>query len=143
MGSLCNENPLRAKVMNMKALQRIVVASVVLAVLLAPLALLADQLPAPLEKKITPGVTTIAYAGQNLRFTTDVALVIRFDAMSATQIKLTVKAYGSTSPSAASGTTDLNIYWENFNTDIYTGPAPPSSQPWEGVLNSESGFTEK
>jgi len=131
--------------MKMKALPRILVAGIVLAVLLLPMVLVADQLPAPLEKKIAPGITTIAYAGQNLRFTTDVSLVISFDALSATRIKLTVKLYGTSSsgPSAASGGSDLNIYWENFSTDVYTGPAPSTTQPWEGVLNSESGFTEK
>ena len=130
----------------MKGLPRIVVAGLLLAAVLLPLAALADQLPAPLEKKITPGITNIQYAGQDLRFTTSVSLIIRFDAVSATKIRLTVKTYGSSGtggPSAASSTSELSIFWENFSTDVYVGTAPSTSESWEGVLNTESGFTEK
>lgn len=127
----------------MKVLARLLVAGVVLAALLTPLTILADQLPLPLQKKINPGVTTISYAGQDLRFTTAVPLVVRLEPLSTTRIKLTVSAYGAPAGGGhAAAPADLNIYWENWDSDVYTGP-PPTSDDWEGVLNTESGFTEK
>lgn len=128
----------------MKSLPRLLVAAVALAIVLMPLALLADQLPAPLEKKINPGVTTIEYAGQTLRFTTPVSLIINLDPISTTQIRLSVRTYGTTSgPQGAAAATDVNIYWEDFDNDVYNGPPPPTSSPWEGILYTESGYTEK
>jgi hypothetical protein len=126
----------------MKAVTRLLVVSVVLATILVPLTLFADQLPIPLDKKLSPGVTDVTYAGQTLRFSTPVPLVIRFEPQTITQIKLTVRAYGSPAGGAqgVSGG-QLSIYWQNWDTDVYSGP-PPSAD-WEGILNTESGFTEK
>lgn len=129
----------------MKVVGRLLVAAIVVAVIVLPLTLLADQLPAPLEKKLPSGVTTVSYAGQNLRFTSPTPLVVRLEPVNATRIKLTVRAYGSTSdggPAGSASALDLNIYWENWSNTVYNGP-PPVSQDWEGVLNTESGFTEK
>lgn len=127
----------------MKALMRLLVVSVVLATVLLPLTVLADALPAPLEKKLSPGVHTISYAGQQLRFDSPVALLVRFEPLSTTQIKLLVNAYGAPAaggPQGSSGT-DVTIFWENFQSEVYSGPPPTSD--WLGILNTESGFTEK
>jgi hypothetical protein len=130
-------------VIKMKALARLLVAGIAVALLVTPLAILADQLPAPLEKKLSPGVTTVDYAGQSLRFTTAVPLVVNFSAISETLIRRQVRSYGAAGGGQGSAAANLNIYWENWDNDVYDGPAPPPSAPWEGVLNSESGFTEK
>jgi hypothetical protein len=126
----------------MKAL-RLLVVGIVLAAVLMPFAVQADQLPAPLERKLVPGVTTVSYAGQTLRFMTAVPLILRLDPITITQIKITVRSYGSVSGPQGTSGTSLNIFWENWATDIYDGPPPPPSDPWEGIINSESGFTEK
>lgn len=127
----------------MKVLARLLVVVVVAALLLTPLSVLADQIPMPLQKKIAPGVTTVNYAGQNLRFTTPIGLVVKFDPITETRIRLTVRAYGSASATQGGQVAVISIYWENWGSDVYTGSAPTASNPWEGVLNSESGFTEK
>jgi hypothetical protein len=127
----------------MKVVGRLLVVGFVLAAVLVPLMVVADQLPRPLEKKLTPGVTTVSYAGQDLRFTTPVPLIVKFDALSTTQIRLTVRAYGSVSGGGAEGAAgaDVNIFWENWSNDVYTGPPP--TEAWDAVLDTESGFTEK
>ena len=127
----------------MKALPRLLVAGFALALFLAPQMIQADQLPLPLDKKLPAGVTTVNYAGQSLRFTTPVPLIISLSPISETRIRLTVRSYGGGGASQGAVAANVTIYWENYNSDVYTGPAPPSSQPWEGTLNSESGFTEK
>lgn len=125
----------------MKAVTRLLVVGVVLATILLPLTVLAGQLPAPMEKKLTPGIHDITYAGQTLRFDSPVALVIKFDALSTSRIKLTVRTYGTPSPAQGTSGGILSIFWENWGSDVYSGP-PPSAD-WEGVLDTESGFTEK
>jgi hypothetical protein len=132
----------RAKVIKMKSLPRLLVAGIALAILLMPLAILADQLPLPLEKKVPAGVTTVDYMGQTLKFTTAVPLVVKFEALSDYQIRLTVRTYSGTSGGAqGSSAGSMNIFWEDWSNDVYDGPPP--SEPWEGILNTESGFTEK
>ena len=126
----------------MKVFTRLLVVSVVLATVLMPLTALADGLPAPLDKKLTPGVHTISYAGQQLRFTTPVSLIVRFEPVSMVEIKLTVRGYGVPSGAQGAAGAALNIFWENYYDDVYNGP-PPMDDDWEGILNTESGFTEK
>jgi hypothetical protein len=131
----------------MKVLARLIVAGFVLAAVLTPLTVLADGLPAPLEKKIQPGVTTVTYAGQDLRFTTDVPLFIRCFMLDETRLFLAVRAYGVPSlpggvPPASSPQNEFQIYWENWSSEVHSGP-PPVGEDWEGILNTESGFTEK
>jgi len=126
----------------MKSLPRFLVAGIALALLLMPLAILADQLPLPLEKKVPAGVTSVTYMNQTLRFTTAVPLVVKFEALSANQIRLTVRTYNSSSGGAqGSSSSTTSIYWEDWNNDVYDGPPPTGT--WEGILYTESGFTEK
>lgn len=127
----------------MKTVSRLAVIGVVLAVILAPVALFGDQLPQPIEKKIPPGVTTISYGGQSLRFTAPITIVIKLEPVTLTQIKLSVWAYGSGSGAQTAQGPNLDIYWINFSNTIYSGPTPPDSAPWQGLLDTESGYTEK
>jgi hypothetical protein len=127
----------------MKALSRLVVVSVMLAVLLVPLATMSDQLPAPLIKTVFPPQETIYYADQTLKFTTTVPLKVDLIALGPGKVRLKFKAAeirggASAAPSAMT----LQIYWENWDNEIYNG-YPPTTEPWDGILNTESGFTEK
>jgi hypothetical protein len=111
--------------------------------MLLPLTLQADRLPIPVTTKVRPGVSDVRYAAQTFRFTTPVALVVRFEPVTTTTIKMTVRAYSqSSSGSQAPLGTNLNIHWQDWGTDVYSGP-PPYESAWEGLLNTESGFTEK
>lgn len=125
----------------MKALPRILCASLLASLLLLPVMAASDQLPAPLEKTILPGTTTISYAGQNLRFTTEVHLRVKLLAISPTQTAISVRVHGGIPVNPAPGDDAVEIYWSNFDEDLYSGPPP--TEEWGGVLNSESGFTEK
>jgi hypothetical protein len=117
----------------------------VLVLVLVPLIAFAQAMPRPIEKKLTAGISTIDYAGQALRFNTPVPLVVKLEPVSETKFKMQVWQYqGADAPSAGYATqVTMDIYWTNFGTEVYNGPAPPPSAPWEGTLNSESGFTEK
>lgn len=124
----------------MKTLSRVLIASALLAMLVTPLAIMAGQIPEPAEKKVVAGTTTIDYAGQTFRFTTPVALKVKFEPLSFTQLKLTVSPYAGSVPSSKS-TSTVEIFWQDTSSEVYNGPVPDPS--WTGVLNSESGFTEK
>jgi len=127
----------------MKALSRVVLVSVMLAVLLVPIATMSsDQLPAPFLKAIPAGETTIQYAGQSLKFTTDVPLKVSMNFEQPGKIRLKVKAYPPTGGGDAPAYNSLQIMWENWNNEIYFGP-PPVEEPLDELLLTESGFTEK
>lgn len=127
----------------MKALAKVWIA--VILVLIAVTAL-AKDVPAPLTKKIPPGITTIEYAGQQVRFSSEQGLIVQFKSLDAIRIQLTVRPYGPPAVSGQGGGeysttgTSVDIYWENFGSEIYNGSL---TEPYEGILNSESGFTEK
>jgi len=128
----------------MKLRSRICAAFLAVLVVVAPLAALSDQLATPIERKVTPGVTVIHYAGQDLRFTTPVALLVRLKPIGTTKISLQVSAYsGSYSPTGSSAQIQLQIFWVNYDNTIYDGSVPPFSNPLEEVLLTEAGFTEK
>jgi hypothetical protein len=124
----------------MKALSRLLVASVMLAVLLVPLASMSDQLPAPLIKTVYPPQETIYYAGQTLKFTTPVPLKVSLIALEPGRVQLKFKAAPGGGGSAPAST--LQIDWENWGREIFNGD-PPKTEPWDGILLTESGFTEK
>jgi hypothetical protein len=108
-----------------------------------PLAAVSDQLPAPLEKNLLPGVTVIQYADQTLRFTTSVPLQVSFLALDEDRIQLRFRARGGQygGDGSAPSSSDLQIFWEDWDNDIYCGVVPPDW--WTEVLLTESGFTEK
>ena len=127
----------------MKILPKVILASVLVALMLLPLAATSDQLPAPLEKTLMPGVTVIDYADQHLRFTTAVPLQLRLLPLDATHIQLQFRARGIQQPGGGSAPSSqtVEIFWEDWNNDIYSGSAPEGW--WSGILATESGFTEK
>lgn len=124
----------------MKAHSRLLLVGVMLAALLIPFAANTGKLAAPMETAVHPGQTTIHYAGQALKFTTDVALKIHLSAPEPGKVKLVVTARGFAGSGSAPASPIL-IYWENWDKEIYTGPPP--TEPWSGILLTESGFTEK
>lgn len=128
----------------MKLLRTALVALSLLA-LLVPSVGLGDEMPIPIEKKITAGTTTFNYAGQTFRFTTPVALLVKFDPESPTRIKMSVSLYpGTPLPNgpAAYAADVVNIHWANYGTDVYNGGVP-MSEPWTGWLNTEGGFVDR
>lgn len=128
----------------MKLLRSAFVALTLLA-LLIPATGFGDEMLVPLEKKVVAGTTLVNYAGQTLRFSTPVALLVKCDPISPTQFRLTVSLYpGTPSPHGVSGNAvdQLQIFWTNFNTDVYSGGIP-SSEPWIGTLNTEGGFVDR
>jgi len=132
------------KVMMMKAVSRVLTAGMVLVLLVMPLAVIADQMLMPVEKKIPAGVTVVKYGGQSLRFTTPVALIANFEPVSAVNFRLTVHEYGTPSgPSASSPGLEFELVWEDFQKEVYSGPPPPPDDPFSEIFLSESGFTEK
>ncbi|HEX5131404.1 MAG TPA: hypothetical protein VFX92_02835 [Candidatus Krumholzibacteria bacterium] len=128
----------------MKLLRTLFMALALLA-LLAPTLSFGDQLPLPLEKKLTAGTSTLNYWGQTFRFTSPVALLVRCEPETTTRFKMSVVIYpGTPQTNAPSSNTlqDLMIYWENFNTDVYTGGVPVID-PWTGSFTTEGGFVDR
>jgi len=126
-------------------LLRVALVALTLLALLIPTTGFGDEMLVPLEKKVTAGTTLVNYAGQTFRFSTPVALLVKCDPLSPTRFKMTVSLYpGTPPPHAVSGSTidELQIFWTNFNTDVYTGGVP-SSEPWTGTLNTEGGFVDR
>lgn len=103
-----------------------------------------DSLPLPIEKKVSVGESTVLYAGQTLRFTTTVPLLLRLEPMSLTQIQFRIRVHpGYAVPSGPVGSSEnsLKVHWVNIGTDIYEGGIP--SGVIEGVLNTEGGFVDR
>lgn len=88
----------------------------------------------PLEKS-NSGTWSVEYAGQHFRVNSTVSVRIRFELVGSTQIKLTF-----VSESGVPGR--VSIYWVEFTKYIYTGPIP-TSEPWEGTLDTEGGFVDR
>lgn len=112
--------------------------------LLVPSVGFGDQLPAPLEKKINAGSSTIQYMGQTIRFTTPVALLVKCDPESTVRFRMVVAIYPGTPYPGGQGTNavePLNIYWSNIGTDVYDGNVPTGElTTW---LNTEGGFVDR
>jgi hypothetical protein len=117
----------------MKRLSRAVLLALGLVVLFAaPRAPVAEEVP--LEKSST-GSWSVEYAGQHFRISSTVAVRIRFEMVSATEVKLTF-----VSETGQSG--KVSIYWVEFQKYIFNGPIP-TAEPWEGTLNTEGGFVDR
>jgi len=126
----------------MKALSKILMASALLALLLVPFASMSDQLAAPLIKTVFPPQETINYAGQSLRFSTDVPLKVQLSVVEPGKVRLVFKAHPGQTGGDAPAATTVQIFWEDWNNEVYDGPAP-MDEAWDGILLTESGFTEK
>jgi len=129
----------------MKVLPKILVLGVLLAMVLQPVAALCGGVGVPMTKKILPGTTTINYSGQELRFSTSVTLVVKFTPVSELAFEMSVYQYGGSqqivSEQAAGSLVEIDA--STLGEEIYNGPAPTESNPFEGIFHSESGFTEK
>ena len=127
----------------MRMVTKVFVTTILLIALSVPA--FADQLPVPLEKDIIPGITHLSYAGQSFVFETSVLIHVSFVSKGFTFIELKFKtqpAAGSRGgASQASPDDQIAIHWNEWEVDIYTGPPP--LEEWEGILHTESGFTEK
>ena len=120
------------------------IALIIMGLLVMPSAVGAQGLPIPIEKAVLPGVSTIQYAGQTFVFTTSVGLKVRFHAISAGEFEMEVRSlqgHGSGHPNASSPTDEIVIDWKEFNQRLLDGDA--SKLPWDGLLNTEGGWTEK
>jgi hypothetical protein len=122
----------------MKALSKLMLVSVVVTALLLPIATMSDQLPRPVQKTVLPSQGTIEYAGQTLRFTTDVPLKVFLAPLGADRIEIKVVAHPSQGGGNSPANTIVQIYWANWDDELYNGPPP-----WSAILLTESGFTEK
>jgi hypothetical protein len=125
----------------MKALSRILVVSAMLAVMLVPLATMSDQLAAPLIKTVNPPQEKVRYADQTLRFITDVPLKVKLSVQEPGKVHLQFVAHPNY-PGGSGPAWTVQIVWEDWHKEIYNGP-PPTPEPEDVILLTESGFTEK
>jgi hypothetical protein len=125
----------------MKALSRILIVSSVLALLLMPLATMSGDLAEPLKTVVNPPQQTIHYAGQTLKFTTDVPLKVVLMDMGYAKIQLKMQSEAGATGGSSPASTNVIVHWEDWSNDIYDGAAP--DDPWSVYLLTESGFTEK
>ena len=125
----------------MKHLSKVLVACLLVTVIAVPAALFADQMLAPRDIIIFPGVTTVEYGGHTLTFTTNTQLKAKFQQVGNT-IELRVKATYGTSPggaSASSSNPQVVIVSETLDEVVYDG----SAEEWIELDLTEGGFTEK
>jgi hypothetical protein len=127
----------------MKLSVRLLSAFLLVAFLALPFVAAADQLPAPLERNVSPGVTTIAYANQTLVFTTATPLRVQLTAVSPGSILLRFKVQSARDVAMGSvdyGSGQTVIFWEQAGVDVFNGSA---SNGWTDVPLTEGGWTEK
>jgi hypothetical protein len=128
----------------MKAYTRVVAGIALILMLLAPTALFAQQLAAPLDRSVSPGVTVIQYSGQTLIFTTTNTLRVQLRPLGGDQIEIKIRAYDVRVLGGASGSSQaqtLEIYWQDAQDSVYNGTPP--ADPWTAILHTEGGWTEK
>ena len=125
----------------MKALSKLLVVSLTLALVLVPLATMSGQLAEPLKKVVNPPQETILYAGQTLKFTTDVPLKVTLMDMGTGKILLKFRSEDVLPGGDAPVSNNVIVNWEDWSNEIYNGTAP--DDPWSVYLLTESGFTEK
>jgi hypothetical protein len=88
----------------------------------------------PLEKS-SSGTWSVEYAGHHFRISSTVAVKVRFELISPSEVKLTF-----VSETGQSGR--VSIYWVEFQKYVYAGPVPVV-EPWEGTLDTEGGFVDR
>ncbi|UCG50654.1 MAG: hypothetical protein JSW58_10630 [Candidatus Latescibacterota bacterium] len=125
----------------MRVFPRILLAFVLAVVLASPGALMAQQLPLPMQKAIPQGITTVEYAQQTLVFTTSVPLIANFQFISENEIEVRVRTRSSGQQGGNAPGNILRIWWEEGDEFIYDGEPP--EEEWSGILLTEGGFTEK
>jgi len=125
----------------MKALSKLFMVSLTLALVLVPLATMSGQLAEPLKKTVIPPQETILYAGQTLKFTMDVPLKVTLMDMGTGKILLKIRSDITLPAGDAPASNNVIIHWADWGNEIYNGTAP--DDPWSVYLLTESGFTEK
>jgi len=125
----------------MKALSKVLMLCSVLALLMVPLATMSGDLAEPLKVVVNPPQQTIQYAGQTLKFTTDVPLKVGLMDMGTGKILLKFQSEAGTMGGNSPASANVIVHWEDWSNDIYNGAAP--DDPWSIYLLTESGFTEK
>jgi len=128
----------------MKSRVRAISALLIIAFLTVPSLAVGQQLAAPVEKSIFPGVTTVQYANQTLVFTTTEPLKIKLQVMPAGHVQLSFKkapsrtTQGQQGMATAAGQTV--IFWEQAAESVYNGTA---GEGWFDIPLTEGGWTEK
>lgn len=124
-------------------IQKISLVCLLIFIISVPATVLSDQLPAKLEQSVFPGVTEIAYAGENFVFDTTVSIHVAFTALGPTRIELKFKVLGqrSVGGNIPAQEDQIQIDWLNWDTELYSGSPP--EDPWGVILDTESGYTEK
>lgn len=125
----------------MNALSKLLMVSSVLALLLVPLSTMSGELATPLKITVYPPQQTVNYAGQSLKFTTDVPLKVGLMDMGTGKILLRFQSEAGAAGGNAPASTNVIVHWADWGNDIYDGIAP--DDPWSVYLLTESGFTEK
>jgi hypothetical protein len=125
----------------MKALSKLLVVSLTLALVLVPLATMSGQLAEPLKKVVNPPQETVLYAGQTLKFVTDVPLKVTLMDMGTGKILLKFRSEVVPAGGDAPASNNVIVDWVDWSSEIYNGSAP--DDPWSVYLLTESGFTEK
>ncbi len=100
----------------------------------------AQQIQAPLDRTLAPGTTTIRYGGESLRFSTTVMIQVRLETLGNNRIRVRVSHRAGIEGRLPGET--LQIFWEDWGNELYNGSPPPTSSPWDEILNTEGGFTE-
>ena len=126
----------------MKFWTRAISALLIIAFLTAPSLLASQQLAAPFDRSVYPGVTTIQYANQTLVFTTAVPLRVKLRVVSPGHIQLRFKAQASRQPQGMGGASSGQtvVFWEQIGENVFNGTAP---EGWTDIPLSEGGWTEK
>jgi hypothetical protein len=125
----------------MKALSKLLAVSLTLALVLVPLATMSGQLAEPLKKVVNPPQETILYAGQTLKFTTEVPLKVTLMDMGTGKVLLKIWFEGLPVGGGAPASNNVIVNWIDWGSEIYNGGAPDDA--WSVYLLTESGFTEK
>jgi len=121
---------------------RAISALLIIAFLTVPSVVASEQMAAPLERGIHPGVTTIFYANHTLVFTTAVPLKIKLRVVPTGHVELSFRSasrdLGEGMAGAVAGQTV--IFWEEANEEVYSDFAPDG---WVDIPLGEGGWTEK
>ncbi len=121
---------------------KVLSALLLVALLVPPVAAAVNQIAAPLERNVSPGVTTITYSNQTLVFTTAVPLRIKLRVTSPGHIELQFKAQETrkTGRGQTSAPGQTIVFWDQAGDDIFNDAAGGS---WVTIPLTEGGWTEK
>jgi hypothetical protein len=129
----------------MRKVPRIAFAWFLCCLLLIPLVAASQELPTKVQKYIPKGTTQVDYAGESFLFVTTVPLQVTFAPAGENKIRLTFRtvapARGVGGPKISLYENYVQVHWIEWNTDVFSGEPPEGA--WSGILDTESGYTEK